>query len=92
MSSISVFLLDNSYNTKEEVYMGKPRNYQELFFQIKQQFKNLPNYFEIFCIDKNNKEIKINCEEKYRTIEDILFIREIKQKKKYRAIFIREKL
>ena len=81
MSSISVFLLDNSYNTKEEVYMGKPRNYQELFFQIKQQFKNLPNYFEIFCIDKNNKEIKINCEEKYRTIEDILFIREIKQKK-----------
>ena len=81
MSSISVFLLDNSYNTKEEVYMGKPLNYQELFFQIKQQFKNLPNYFEIFCIDKNNKEIKINCEEKYRTIEDILFIREIKQKK-----------
>ena len=87
MSSISVFLLDNSYNTKEEVYMGKPRNYQELFFQIKQQFKNLPNYFEIFCIDKNNKEIKINCEEKYRTIEDILFIREIKQKNIEQSLF-----
>ena len=79
MYSINVFLLDNSYNTKEEITLKKPKNYPELLFQIKQQFKYLPKYFEIFCIDKNNKElkIKINSEEKYGIIEDILFIREV---------------
>ena len=77
MYSINVFLLDNLYNTKEEITLKKPNNYQELLFQIKQQFKYLPKYFEVFCLDKNNKELKINNEEKYRIIEDILFIREV---------------
>ena len=80
MSFINVFLLDNSYNTKEEICITKPRNYQEFLIQIKQKFINLPKYFEIFYIDKNNKELKINSEEKYRTIEDILFIRETENK------------
>ena len=80
MSFIKVFLLDNSYNTKEEISIAKPRNYQEFLNLIKQKFRNLPKYFEVFCIDKNNKELKINSEEKYRTIEDILFIRETENK------------
>ena len=87
MSYINVFLLDNSYNTKEEISIAKPRNYQEFLLKIKQQFRNLPNYFEIFCIDKNNKEIKINSEEKYRTIEDILFIREIENNNLLISVF-----
>ena len=87
MSCINVFLLDNSYNTKEEIYITKPRNYQEFLIQIKQKFINLPKYFEIFYIDKNNKELKINSEEKYRTIEDILFIRETEKNNLEISIF-----
>ena len=79
MSLIDIFLLDNLNNTKEEANMVKPKTYQELLSQLRKGIKNLPKYYEIYIIDKNNKEIKINNEEKYKSIEDFLFIREINQ-------------
>ena len=77
MSTIDIFLLDNSNNTKDEVNMIKPKTYLELLKQLRQKIKNIPEYYEVFIIGKNNEEIKINNEEKYKMIEDILFIREI---------------
>ena len=74
---MEIFLLDNSNNTKEETNMPKPKSYLEFLQQIKSKFKNMPEYYEIFMLDEDNKEIKINNEEKYKIIEDILFIREI---------------
>ncbi len=77
ISTIDIFLLDNSNNTKDEVNMIKPKTYLELLKQLRQKIKNIPEYYEVFIIGKNNEEIKINNEEKYKMIEDILFIREI---------------
>ena len=47
--------------------------------QLKQNIKNLPQNYDLIIPDKDNKEIKINKEEEYKRIEDILFIREIKE-------------
>ena len=77
MSKIDIFLLDNLNNTKNEVGMIKPNSYQELLNQLGKKIKNLPKYYEIYIIGKNNEEIKINNEETYKNIEDFLFIREI---------------
>ena len=77
MSRIDIFLLDSLNNTKEEVSMTKPKTYQELLVQLRKRIKNLPKFYEVYTIGKNNEDIKINNEEKYNKIEDILFIREI---------------
>ena len=77
MTRIDIFLLDNLNNTKEEVNMIKPKTYQELLVHLRKRIKNLPQYYEIYIIGKNNEDIKINNEEKYKKAEDILFIREI---------------
>ena len=87
MSKIDIFLLDNSNNTKEEIIIIKPINYQELLKKIKEKFKNIKEYFEIFILDKNNKEIKIDNEDKYKNIEDILFIREFNKNILEQSIF-----
>ena len=69
-------LLSNVLNgNKEEFNLNKPKTFQELLTQIKQNLKNIPEYYEIFYLDKNNKEIKVDSEEKYNIIEDIIFIR-----------------
>ena len=77
MSKIDIFLFDNLNNIKNEVSMKKPKTYQELLNQLGKKIKNLPKYYEIYIIGKNNEEIKINNEETYKNIEDFLFIREI---------------
>ena len=74
---MEIFLLDNSNNTKEETNMPKPKSYLEFLQQIKSKFKNMPEYYEIFMLDEDNKEIKINNEETFKKVVDILFIREI---------------
>ena len=48
MSTIDLFLLDNSNKTKEEINMIKPKTYQQLLNQIIQKFKNISAYYEIF--------------------------------------------
>ena len=77
MSKIVIFLLDDLNNTKEEINMIKPKNYQEFLKELKEKIKNIPEYYEVFELDKNNKEIKINNEDKYKNIKDFLFIRGI---------------
>ena len=79
MSNINIFLLDNSNNSKEEKNIIRPKTYQQLLSQISKKFRNISEYFEVFIIDKNNKEIKINSEEQYKEIGDILFVREINE-------------
>ena len=74
MSRINIFLLDNENNTKEEINMIKPKSYQEFLDKLN---KKIPENYELFIIGKNYEEIKINNEEIYKTIEDIIFIREI---------------
>ena len=75
-SNINVYLLDNSNFVKEEINIIKPKSYHELSNQIKQKFKNIPENYETFILYKNN-EIKINNEENYNIIDDIIFLREI---------------
>ena len=77
MKNLQIFLLDKSGNTKNEINVTKPKNYQELLDIIKQNFKNLSEYFELFIIDKNEQEIKINIESQFQLIDCILFIREL---------------
>ena len=89
MSRIDIFLLDNLNNTKVEVNMIKPNTYQELLNQLRNGIKNLPKYYEIYIIGKNNEEIKINNEEQYKSIEDFLFIREINQNILDESLFAR---
>jgi len=75
---MDVSLLDNLNQPIEEIYLIKPKTYHELLIiQLKKKIEKLPNYYEIFIIDKNDKEIKINNDETYNLIEDMLFIREI---------------
>ena len=45
--------------------------------QLRQNFTNFSEYYELFIIEENNKEIKIDSEEKYSKSQDILFIRPI---------------
>ena len=79
MSNMYIFLLDSSNNTKEEINIIKPKSYQELLIYLRLNLKTISDNFEIFILDKDNKEIIINNEENYKIIEDILFIREIKK-------------
>ena len=74
---MDVSLLDNLNQPIEEINMIKPKTYHELLIQLKKKIKRLPNNYEIFIIDKNDKEMKINNDETYNLIEDMLFIREI---------------
>ena len=76
MSEIYIILLDRSNNTKEKISIIKPKTYQELLNQIKQNFKSLPGNYEIFYFDNKNK-VKINNNGIYKKIGDIIFIREL---------------
>ena len=75
MSKLGIFLLDKSNNIKSEGNMIKPQSYKQLLQQISNNFQSMSEYIEIFIIDKNNKEIIIDEEEKYYLIGDIIFIR-----------------
>jgi len=55
---MDISLLDNLNQPIEEIYLIKPKTYHELLIQLKNKIKKLPNYYEIFIIDKNDKEIK----------------------------------
>ena len=81
MSNIDIILLDNSTNPQEEINIIKPKTYDELQEQLEEEFENLPENYELFILDKNNKEIRISNEDEYKKIEDILFIRELKELK-----------
>ena len=79
MSSLDIFLLDDLNNIKDEIIIAKPNTYQELLAQFGKSIKNLPKCYELYIIGKNSEELKIDNEDKYNKIEDILFLREINQ-------------
>ena len=81
MSEISIFFLDNSKNIKEEKIITKSNNYHLFLEEIKQKFKDLPIYYEIYTLDKNEKEIIIKDEESFKKLGEILFIREANKEK-----------
>ena len=89
MSKLQIFLLDKFNNTKSEFNIIKPNSLSDLLNQLRQKITNISEYFEIFIIDKNNKEIIIDKEEKYLMIQDILFIRQ--RQVYFRAITISKK-
>jgi len=74
---MNIYLLDNENNIKEEINIIRPKNYNQLLKQIEQKFKNISEYYELLILNNENKEIKINNEENYKLIKDILFIREL---------------
>ena len=43
--------------------------------QLKNKLNNIQNSYEIFILDKNDKEVKINNEEEYNKIDNLIFIR-----------------
>ncbi len=44
--------------------------------QLKNKLNNnIQNSYEIFILDKNDKELKINNEEEYNKIDNLIFIR-----------------
>ena len=74
---MNIVLLDSSNNTKEVKNIIKPKTYQALLEQLKQKFPKIQKSYELYILDERNKEIIIDDEEKYKIIEDIIFIREI---------------
>ena len=76
MPKIKVVLLDKSNNIKEDITIIKQKFSGELLQQIIQKFKDPPENYEIFILDKDNKQIIIDNETKFSIIEDILFIRD----------------
>ena len=77
MSKLDIYLLDNMNNIKESINIIKPLTYPDLLNKIEQDFKNIHKIYEIFIIDKNDKEIKINDDKQFNMIDDILLIRNI---------------
>ena len=88
MSQITIYLLNPSKNIKGEIKLKKPKTYQDLLKILSHKLKkNLSNNYDIFIVDKNNKEITINNEENYKKIEDILLIREIDKNMEKQSFF-----
>ena len=63
--------------------INKPKTYQELLKHLNKNNK----FYEIFMYDNYNKKIIINNEDKYKIIEDIIFIKEIELDNLEKSIF-----
>ena len=71
-----LFLLDKSKNTKEIREIIRPKTFEELSDLLNKIFLNIPEFYEIYYSDEDNKEIIINNEEKYKQAGNRLFIKE----------------
>ena len=87
MSRLEIILLDDLNSRKDEVSIIKPKTYEELVDQLGNAIKNIPEYYEFYIIDKTSEEIKIDNEDKYKNVEDILFIREVNPDMKQDSLF-----
>ena len=85
VENLDIFLLNSSNNSKGELPINKPKTYEGLLNILKKRIKNLSDNFELFIYDDNNNEININNNEKYNTVKNILFLREIDKKKKLKS-------
>ena len=87
MSKMEIYLLDKDNNAKEVISIEKPNTYQELLSKLKQKFKSISENYEIYILDNKNQAVIINNEEKYKKIEDILYIHEIDKDTLEQSIF-----
>ena len=71
-----LILLDDSGNLIENTNIKKPKTYNELLSYIKNEFKKLPKYYEIYYT-KDTENVIIDSNEKYKLANDTIFIREI---------------
>ena len=86
-NKVDIFLLDITNNIIEEKNIIKPNTFQDLLISIKNNFKQLPESFNIFYQSSNNNEIIVNNNEKYKSIGDILFIRKSEQNNLDKSVF-----
>ena len=84
---INIFLLDKLNNLIEEINIIKPKTYEILNKSLKNNLKNLPEYFILFYPSSNNKEVEIHNNEDYQLLKDTLFIRQIEKKDLQKSIF-----
>ena len=68
-----IFLLDNLNDAIKLINIKKSNNYQELLTKVK-NIPNLPKDYEIFSLNEMNQKIIIDDNEKFKLINDILFI------------------
>ena len=76
---IALIMFNESFSKKAEIKIEKPKSFQELKEQLHQKFNISPENKNFFILDNRNREIKINNEDNYKEIKDILFIREINE-------------
>ena len=84
---IDIFLLDKTNNLIEEINIIKPKTYQILNATLKNNLKNLPEFFTLFYPSANNREIEIHNDEEYQLLKDTLFIRETEKIDLGKSIF-----
>ena len=60
-----LILLDDSGNLIENTNIKKPKTYNELLSYIKNEFKKLPKYYEIYYT-KDTENLIIDSNEKYK--------------------------
>ena len=84
---IDIFLLDKTNNLIEEINIIKPKTFQILNATLKNNLKNLPEFFTLFYPSSNNKEIEIHNDEEYQLLKDTLFIRQIEKNDLGKSIF-----
>ena len=76
---LNLIRLDSSYSKKEEIQMKKPKSFKELKEFLEQKLNISPEYVDIFSFNEKNEEIRINNENNYKKIKDIIFILEINE-------------
>ena len=76
---LNIFLFDKSKNLVENIKLKKPKTYYELLDTIKINMKHLPEYYDMFYLNQNEKII-IKNEETYQKVEDNLLIYELNNK------------
>ena len=71
---MEIFILDDLNNIKEQLSILKPKSFEQFTKEINMKFQIFS--YDIFIVDKDNKEIKID-NNNYKLIKDIVFIREL---------------
>ena len=86
-AKIDIYLLDKTNNLIEEINILKPKTYEILNITLKNNLKNLPEFFTLFYPSADNREIEIHNDEEYQLLKDTLFIRQIEKKDLGKSIF-----
>ena len=86
-AKIDIYLLDKTNNLIEEINIIKPKTYEILNITLKNNLKNLPEFFTLFYPSADNREIEIHNDEEYQLLKDTLFIRQIEKQDLGKSIF-----